>query len=118
MQVNFLDLKAQYLTIKDEIHEAIDQVIDKTAFAGGPFVEAFEKDFAAYCQTEHALGVGNGTEALWLALLCGTDMRIYRKGDYRAQYLYRHSRGHQLLRGRACFGGCRSRHLHHGPGEN
>jgi dTDP-4-amino-4,6-dideoxygalactose transaminase len=69
MKVPFLDLKAQYASIKDEITVALQQVLDNTAFAGGPFVEKFEKDFASFCQCEHAIGVGNGTEALWAALL-------------------------------------------------
>ncbi len=69
MKVPFLDLKAQYLTIKDEIDEAIHKVIDSTAFAGGPFVKKFEEEFAGYCGTQYAVGVGSGTEALWLALL-------------------------------------------------
>jgi len=69
MKVNFLDLKAQYETIKDEIADALQGVLDKTAFAGGPFVAKFEEEFAAYCQCEHAVGVGSGTEALWFALL-------------------------------------------------
>jgi dTDP-4-amino-4,6-dideoxygalactose transaminase len=69
MKVPFLDLKAQYATIADEIHEAIRQVCEKTAFAGGPFVQRFEEEFAAYCGTAHCVGVGSGTEALWLSLL-------------------------------------------------
>jgi len=69
MKVPFLDLKAQYASIKDEIAIALQQVLDNTAFAGGPFVEKFEKDFALFCQCEHAIGVGNGTAALWAALL-------------------------------------------------
>lgn len=69
MNVPFLDLKKQYESIKTEIHQAIQQVIDKTAFAGGPFVEEFEKEFAAFCGTDYAVGVGSGTDALWLALL-------------------------------------------------
>lgn len=69
MNVPFLDLKAQYLTIKDEIQAALNAVLDATAFAGGPFVAQFEKEFAAFCQTEHCIGVGNGTDALWMALL-------------------------------------------------
>lgn len=69
MKVPFLDLKSQYETMKDEIHTAINQVIDKTAFAGGPFVEQFEKEFAEFCNCEHAVGVGSGTDALWLPLL-------------------------------------------------
>ncbi len=69
MKVPFLDLKAQYATIQDDIDQAIQKVIENTAFASGPFVEAFEKNFAEACQTKHAIGLGSGTEALWLALL-------------------------------------------------
>ena len=69
MNVPFLDLKAQYLSMKEEIHLAIQQVLDKTAFAGGPFVAQFEKEFAAFCGCKEAIGVGSGTEALWLCLL-------------------------------------------------
>ena len=44
-------------------------MIDEAAFAGGPYVTAFESDFAKYCRCRHAIGVGSGTEALWLILL-------------------------------------------------
>lgn len=69
MKVPFLDLNAQYESIKDEIDEAIRQVIGSCSFAGGPFVEKFEKEFAQFCGCEYAVGVGSGTEALWLSLL-------------------------------------------------
>jgi dTDP-4-amino-4,6-dideoxygalactose transaminase len=69
MKVPFLDLKAQYESIRDEITVAMQQVLDNTAFAGGPFVEKFEKDFATFCNCEFAIGVGSGTTALWLTLL-------------------------------------------------
>jgi dTDP-4-amino-4,6-dideoxygalactose transaminase len=69
MNVPFLDLKAQYKTIKDEIYAAIDEVMEKTAFAGGPFVAKFEKEFADFCNCKQAIGVGNGTDALWMSLL-------------------------------------------------
>ena len=68
MKVPFLDLKAQYESIRDEIAIALQQVLDKTAFAGGPFVEKFEKEFALFCQRDFAIGVGSGTTALWMAL--------------------------------------------------
>ena len=55
--------------MKEEIHVAIQQVLDATAFAGGPFVTRFEKEFAAFCGTKHAVGVGSGTDALWAALV-------------------------------------------------
>jgi len=69
MTVPFLDLKSQYETIKDEVDEAIRAVVERSAFAGGPFVEIFEKAWASYCGCDHAVGVGSGTEALWAALL-------------------------------------------------
>ena len=68
MKVPFLDLKTQYESIKDEIDTAIGQVVEKTAFAGGPFVKKFEEEFADYCGCKHAAGVNSGTSALWLAL--------------------------------------------------
>ncbi|MEN6373614.1 MAG: DegT/DnrJ/EryC1/StrS family aminotransferase [Smithella sp.] len=69
MNVPFLDLKAQYKTIKDEISAAINEVIENTAFAGGPFVAKFENEFAKFCGAQHAIGVGNGTDALWASLV-------------------------------------------------
>ena len=69
MEVPFLDLKAQYQAHREEFDTAIQQVIDKTAYAGGPFVQQFEEAFAEYCQTKHAVGVSSGTSALWIALL-------------------------------------------------
>jgi len=68
MKVPFLDLKAQYASIQGEIAVALQQVLDNTAFAGGPFVEKFEKDFALFCKCEFAIGVSSGTTALWMAL--------------------------------------------------
>ena len=70
MNIPFLDLKIQYNAIKEEIALALHNVLDSTAFAGGPFVEKFEKEFAAFCQSGFAVGVGSGTDALWIALLC------------------------------------------------
>jgi len=69
MKIPFLDLKPQNDDQKAEITAAIHEVIEKCAFAGGPFVASFEEDFAAFCGTRHAIGVGSGTDALWLALL-------------------------------------------------
>lgn len=69
MKVPFLDLKAQNDRVKAEIQAAINEVIQISAFAGGPYVTAFENDFAHYCGSRFAIGVGNGTDALWLALL-------------------------------------------------
>ena len=69
MQVPFLNLKAQHAPFKQEFASAIQEVIDTGAFAGGPFVAGFEEDFAAYCECQHAIGLGSGTDALWLTLL-------------------------------------------------
>lgn len=68
MKVPFLDLKAQYESIREEIQSALNGVIENTAFAGGPFVSQFEKEFAEFCGIKHCMGVGSGTEALWMAL--------------------------------------------------
>ncbi len=69
MQVPFVSLRIEDESLQREIQEGIQQVIASNAFAGGPFVAAFEKDFAAFCEAEFASGVGNGTDALWLALV-------------------------------------------------
>src|SRR5512138_516363 len=52
-----------------ELIDAFRQVTESSAFAGGPYVSRFETEFAAYCQVRHALGVGSGTDALWLSLI-------------------------------------------------
>lgn len=67
--IPFLDLRRQYPAIADEVHAGWDKVIEQTAFAGGPFVAEFEKDFAVYCQTAAASGLNSGTSALHLAML-------------------------------------------------
>jgi dTDP-4-amino-4,6-dideoxygalactose transaminase len=69
MKVPFLDLKAHHAPVLDEINRAIQDVIVEGAFAGGPHVAAFEADYASYCNCRYAIGVGSGTEALWLILL-------------------------------------------------
>lgn len=68
-RVPFLDLQAHHAPVRAELVAAFEAVLDSSAFAGGPFVQRFEKDFAAYCGVKHCVAVGNGTDALWLALL-------------------------------------------------
>jgi len=68
MKVPFVDLQAQYTAIKNEIDLAIADVIGKAAFIGGPCVNRFEEDFASYCSARYCIGVGNGTDALYIAL--------------------------------------------------
>src|SRR4026209_2406779 len=69
MHVPFLNLRAAHDPLRAEFITAIQEVIDSSAFAGGPFVAKFEADFAAFCHSAHAIGLGNGTDALWLSLL-------------------------------------------------
>jgi dTDP-4-amino-4,6-dideoxygalactose transaminase len=69
MRVAFVDLKRQYLSIKDEVLSAVEAVLDSTQFVLGREVAAFEEEFAAYCGAPHAVGVNSGTSALHLALL-------------------------------------------------
>jgi len=67
-RIPFVDLKAQYDSIKKEIDDVIAKVITQTAFVGGPFVKEFEEAFARYCGVDHCVGVANGTDALFIAL--------------------------------------------------
>ena len=67
--IPFVDLKTQYRSIKDEIHAAIDDVLENSSFILGKHVAGFEEDFARYCSTGSAIGVNSGTSALHLALL-------------------------------------------------
>jgi len=68
MKIPFVDLKKQYECIKGDIDKAIFEVIENSAFIGGPYVTAFENDFANFCGTHHCVGVANGTDALFIAL--------------------------------------------------
>ncbi len=67
--IPLVDLKAQYDSLKSEIDGAISAVVESSQFILGPRVEAFEADFAVYCQSRFVFGVNSGTSALHLALL-------------------------------------------------
>jgi dTDP-4-amino-4,6-dideoxygalactose transaminase len=67
--IPFLDLQAQYPSIKDEVDAAVARVLASAHFVLGPEVDAFETEFAAYCESAHCIGVNSGTSALHLALL-------------------------------------------------
>jgi len=69
MSIPFLDLKAQYSTIKPEIDAAIAEVVESCWFVGGPRVKSFGENFAAYCGAKHAVGSSSGTSAIHLALV-------------------------------------------------
>ena len=66
--IRFLDLRKQYESIKADIDAAIAQTLESCNFIGGPAVLKFEKEFAAFQQTSHCIGVGNGTDAIEIAL--------------------------------------------------
>jgi len=68
MKVPFVDLKAQYNSIKPEVDKTIAEMIEKTSFVGGPAVMDFESKFAAFVGIKHCIGCGNGTDALEIIL--------------------------------------------------
>lgn len=68
MKIPFVDLKAQYVSIKDEIDGAICNVINETAFIGGKYVKEFEENFAKIYGVNHCLSVANGTDSLYIIM--------------------------------------------------
>lgn len=68
MQIPFLNLAAQYASIKNEIDDAIQQVLSIGPLVGGEFVKSFEKNFAAYHGVKHCVSTGNGTDSLFASL--------------------------------------------------
>jgi dTDP-4-amino-4,6-dideoxygalactose transaminase len=68
MKVPFVDLKVQYLSIKNEIDQAIEQVISETAFIGGKYVNNFETEFASMYGIQHCISVANGTDSLYIIM--------------------------------------------------
>ena len=72
MRVPLLDLKSQYQSIKDEIDNAVQGVLDSTQFIMGPDVKALEEEFSSFNNVKFAVGVASGTDALILSLCaCG-----------------------------------------------
>ena len=68
MKIPFLDLRASYLELREEIDAAVARVLDSGWYILGPEVTAFEAAYADYCAAGHCVGVGNGLDALHLAL--------------------------------------------------
>src|SRR6266508_1614456 len=68
MEVRLVDLAAQFHSIKSEVMASIEAVLESTQLFLGPHTRAFETEFAAYCGSRFAVGVGNGTDAIHLAL--------------------------------------------------
>jgi dTDP-4-amino-4,6-dideoxygalactose transaminase len=69
MQVPFLDLKVQYRQIEAELKPVLENIMADGAFIGGPQVDAFEKEFAAFCGGGYCVGLNSGTDALRFALM-------------------------------------------------
>jgi dTDP-4-amino-4,6-dideoxygalactose transaminase len=67
-EVKLLDLQAQFETIRDDVMAAIGEVVESQQFILGPKVAELERELAAYCSCEHAVGVSSGTDALLVAL--------------------------------------------------
>lgn len=68
MKIPLVDLKAQYLSIKNEIDNAIQNVIDSSSFIRGDFVKTFEDEFSKAYGVKHTISCGNGTDALYIIL--------------------------------------------------
>jgi len=68
-RIPFLDLITPHKELKDELAAVFAHALDTAGFIGGPMVEDFERNFAKYCQTQHCIGVGSGTDALRFALI-------------------------------------------------
>lgn len=81
MMIKFLDLQKVTAKYADEIHEAVNRVVDSGWYLQGKEVERFEQDFAQYIGTEHCVGVGNGLDALIWIYRAYMEMGVMKKGD-------------------------------------
>jgi dTDP-4-amino-4,6-dideoxygalactose transaminase len=68
-RIPFVDLVTPHRELKDELTAVFEHALETAGFIGGPMVEDFERTFARYCDTQHCVGVGSGTDALRLALI-------------------------------------------------
>src|SRR5213080_4583435 len=68
MKVPFMDVKTEHRALRPDLLKIWEETLESAAFVGGPAVEKFEAAFAKFCEVRHAIGVGNGTDALTLAL--------------------------------------------------
>lgn len=69
MKIQMVDLKGQYLKIKEEVDAGIQECIDNTAFINGPAVKEFQNDFEKYLGVKHVIPCANGTDALQIAMM-------------------------------------------------
>jgi len=68
-QIPFLDLVASHAELREELRDVFDSALSTAGFIGGPEIIAFEREFSEFCETDHCVGVGSGTDALRFALL-------------------------------------------------
>jgi len=66
--IPFLDLVSLHAGLKGELSAVFNAALDTAGFIGGPMVQGFEADFATFCDTQHCVGVGSGTDAVRFAL--------------------------------------------------
>ncbi len=81
MQVPFMDLKRQYQSIQGEVSVALQDILETASFIGGPKKEQFEKQFAQALGIKHCIGVGNGTDSLFLILKSMIQLQRLSPGD-------------------------------------
>ena len=68
MKIEFNDLYSQYTEIKEDLHKSLEQLFLNSSYINGPLVKQFEDNFAEYINTQYAIGVSNGTDAIMLAI--------------------------------------------------
>ena len=86
MKIPFVDLHAQYLTIKQEIDRAIAEVIAESAYIRGPHVDAFEQAWARTLGVKHCVSCANGTDAIYIALR-GLGLKPRRRSHHLGTFL-------------------------------
>src|SRR2546428_6486228 len=68
-EIPFLDLVTVHRELREELRSVFDSALDTAGFVGGPVVQAFERDFAEFCESQFCVGMASGTDALRLALV-------------------------------------------------
>ena len=113
--VPFLDLVTPHVQLEQELADVFHKALRTASFIGGPMVEGFEREFARFCDTEHCIGVGSGTDALRFALIASG----VTPGDIviTAPNTFIDHRGYLTGWGHARFRRYRFAYLQHGPCE-
>ena len=81
MEIPFLDLKTPHLELEEELVEVYRECLRNASFVGGPQVQAFEEEFAQFCETKYCVAVSSGTDALRFALICRRHWS-WRQGNH------------------------------------